>query len=242
MQEALNIIIPVYNEGENILATLTEIKKKISVPVQITVVYDFDEDNTLPALQESIIQDRNIRLVKNQFGRGALNAIKTGFNSVTEGIILVVMADSSDDLVAVDPMYQKIKDGADIVCGSRYMKGGRQIGGPWFKKLLSRMAGLSLFYLAGIPTHDATNSFKMYRKTVLEAFPIESNGGFELGMEIVIKAHLKGYKISEVPSTWRDRNAGESRFKLFQWLPKYLHWYFLALTQKPANKLEKFSQ
>jgi len=242
MGEPLNIIIPVYNEGDNILATLAEIKRKISIPYQVFVIYDFNEDNTLPALQTPIQNGEPIQLVKNQYGRGALNAIKTGFNSVHDGILLVMMADSSDDLAAVTPMYQKMQAGYDIVCGSRYMKGGKQIGGPWFKKLLSRTAGLSLFYLAGIPTHDVTNSFKMYRKKVLDGVEIESNGGFELGMEIVIKAYLKGFKVGEVPSIWRDRNSGESKFKLFQWLPKYIHWYFLALKSRPSTKVENFSQ
>ena len=239
MDGFLNIIIPVYNEGDNIVSTISEIKLKISVPYRILVVYDFDEDNTLPALANSIHKDDGIRLVKNQYGRGALNAIKTGFNSVDDGIILVVMADLSDDLAVVNEMHRKIQEGYDIVCGSRYMKGGKQIGGPWLKKALSRTAGLSLHYLAGIPTHDVTNSFKMYTKKVLNEVEIESNGGFELGMEIVIKSHLKGFKIGEVPSTWRDRSAGESRFKLFQWLPKYIHWYWLALRSKPAVCLEK---
>jgi len=232
----LNIIIPVYNEGDNIVSTISEIKNKISVPYRILVVYDFDEDNTLPALANSIHKNDDIQLVKNIYGRGALNAIKTGFNNVPEGIILVVMADLSDDLAVVNEMHRKILDGYDIVCGSRYMKGGRQIGGPLLKKLLSRTAGLSLYHLAGIPTHDVTNSFKMYTKKVLNEITIESNGGFELGMEIVIKSHLKGFRIGEVPSTWRDRSAGESRFKLFQWLPKYFHWYCLAFKSKPEPK------
>jgi hypothetical protein len=88
---------------------------------------------------------------------------------------------------------------------------------------------MSLHWLAGVPTHDATNSFKMYRRSLLERIRIESEGGFEIGMEILIKAHLLGCKIGEVPSTWRDRSGGESKFRLWKWLPNYLHWYFVAL-------------
>jgi len=84
----------------------------------------------------------NVMLVKNKYGSGALNAIKTGFESIDDGIVLVVMADLSDDLGKVDEMFKKINEGYDIVCGSRYMKGGKQIGGLWFKKLLSRTAGI----------------------------------------------------------------------------------------------------
>jgi len=129
-------------------------------------------------------------------------------------------------------MLAKINEGYDIVCGSRYMKGGRQIGGPKLKKSLSRIAGISLHLLVGIPVHDITNSFKMYTKNVLNDINIESTGGFELGMEIVIKAYNKGYKITEVPSIWSDRQSGDSRFRLWRWLPKYMHWYWFAVQKK----------
>jgi dolichol-phosphate mannosyltransferase len=119
------------------------------------------------------------------------------------------------------------------------MKGGKQLGGPKFKGTLSRMAGLSLHYLTGIPTHDISNSFKMYTSRVIKSIQIESSGGFELGMEIVCKAFLAGFKITEVPSVWRDRSAGQSRFKLWKWLPHYLRWYFFTLRCKRTIDLNK---
>jgi len=230
MFNLLNIVIPVYNEAENIKNTISEINQRVSTPHNIFIIYDFDEDNTLPVARNLMKEQNNIELVKNKYGKGVLNAIKTGFENIKEGVILVVMADLSDDLSKVDEMFEKISEGYDIVCGSRYMKGGRQIGGPRFKKLLSRLAGVSLHYLTGIPTHDITNSFKMYTKKVLDDIKIESNGGFELGMEIVIKAFFKGYKITEVPCVWRDRSAGKSRFKLWKWLPNYIYWYLFAIS------------
>jgi dolichol-phosphate mannosyltransferase len=230
---SINIVIPVYNEGENILKTLDEIKNKIKTPHQIYIVYDFEEDNTLPTVKK--YNQSNLTLVKNKFGKGALNAIKTGFEVVDDGVVLVVMADLSDDLIVVDDMFDKINQGCDIVCGSRFMKGGQHIGGPFLKNVISKWACLSLYYLIGFPTHDVTNSFKMYTKKILNSIKIESNGGFELGMEIVVKAYAKGYKIGEVPSTWRDRSVGESRFKLWEWLPKYLHWYFFAVRKRLFN-------
>ena len=236
MYSFLHIIIPVYNEGDNILRTFQKIEEDISIPHEIRVVYDFEADTTVPVVKDYLSRTENIEkkihLVKNAYGRGALNAIKTGFESVSEGVILVVMADLSDDLVIVGDMFRKINQGYDIVCGSRYMRGGKQIGGPKFKKFLSRAAGLSLHYLTGIPTHDVTNSFKMYTKRVLQDIKIESDGGFELGMEVVIKAHSKGYRIGEVPSVWRDRESGKSNFKLWKWLPKYLHWYWLSVKNR----------
>ncbi len=229
MHQCINILIPVYNEGENIGLTLAEIGSKVKTPYRILIVYDFDEDDTLPVVKKWMGINREIVLLKNRYGRGALNAIKTGFEAVEEGVILVTMADLSDDLSQADEMFKKINEGYDIVCGSRYMKGGAQQGGPWFKKLLSRTAGISLHGLTGLPTHDVTNSFKMHTKKVLNNVEIESQGGFEIGMEIVIKAFQKGYKITEVPSQWRDRKKGETRFKLWKWLPKYVKWYLFAI-------------
>lgn len=228
--DALDIVIPVYNEGENIDRTLAEIEAKVRTPHRVWIVYDFDEDNTLPAVRRWIERTGgDIRLAKNGYGRGVLNAIRTGFGLLEEGVVLVVMADLSDDLAVVDAMFAKINEGNAIVCGSRYMMGGRQIGGPRLKGLLSRLAGLSLRHLAGVPTHDVSNSFKMYTTRVLRSVQIESDGGFEIGMEILVKAHAKGFPIAEVPSIWRDRTAGESRFRLWKWLPRYLHWYWFAM-------------
>ncbi len=228
---SINIVIPVYNEGDNIIRTLSEIEEKVKTPHRIYMSYDFDEDNTLPVVKKYIENkgDVQISVVKNKYGTGALNAIKTGFDCVEDGVILVVMGDLSDDLVSADAMFEKINDGYDIVCGSRYVKGGKQIGGPLLKKTLSRVAGVSLHCLTGISTRDITNSFKMYTKKVLKDITIESNGGFEIGMELVVKSHFAGYRIAELPCVWTDREDGCSRFRVFKWLPKYLKWYFYAL-------------
>jgi len=226
----LSVVCPVYNEAGNIENLLQQVRAKISVPLELLIVFDRDDDTTLPVIHQ--IETRypfKTRLVKNRFGRGALNAIKTGFLESSSEAVLVVMADVSDDLAIVPEMYRLIvEEGFDIVCGSRYMPGGRQIGGPLLKRTLSRLAGVSLHYLAGVPTFDVTNSFKMYRQGFLKRVQLESRGGFEIGMELVVKAFVSGGKITELPTTWTDRVAGESRFRLWHWLPNYLRWYFYA--------------
>ena len=237
--DSLQIAIPVYNEAGNIAHTLGQIEAMVTVPHRILIIYDFAEDDTILVVKELIKERKaeNIFLVKNKYGTGVLNAIRTGFDSIQDGAILVVMADSSDDMSIVDSMFEKINQGYDVVCGSRYMRGGRQIGGPKVKKFLSRTAGISLHLITGIPTRDATNNFKMYRKSLLDAIKIESHGGFEIGMELAVKAFLKGYKIAEVPSIWRDRAAGKSRFRFRRWLPGYFRWYLYALAGRFKNML-----
>ena len=220
----LTIIIPVYNEGENITSAVERIEKEVKYSYQINLIYDSDEDTTLePA------KNLNVNLVKNKYGKGVLNAIKTGLENVQTEFAIVTMADLSDPPEVINNMLDSaIKNNSSIVCASRYMVGGKQIGGPFFKKMMSKYAGLSLHYLAGIPVHDVTNSFKLYRKSFLDNVKIESTGGFELGLELVVKAFKNGDIITEVPTVWTDRVAGKSNFKLIEWLPKYLKWYFMA--------------
>lgn len=224
----LAIVIPVYNEGENIGRTLDAIAAQVATPHRISLVYDFDEDTTLPVARARRDTGRDIRLIKNP-RPGVASAIKTGLRQAEEEYVLVTMADMSDDYADVDTMCGLLDQGYDLVCGSRYMRGGRQIGGPWLKKFLSRLAGISLRVLAGAPTSDATNSFKLYRKRMLDGLSLESDGGFEVGMEIAVKAHALGFKVTEVPTCWTDRAAGVSRFRLVRWAPYYLRWYVAAV-------------
>lgn len=199
------------------------------------MVYDFDEDDTVPVVQAIISRGENrLKLVKNALRPGVVGAIVTGFNQVEDGPALVVMADLSDDLKQVDPMLALYRQGYQVVVGSRYMRGGSIEGGPWLKQFLSRAAGISLHWFRGIPTHDATNAFKIYDREMLKSFRIESQRGFELNLELTVKAFLQGYRIAEVPSTWRDRSHGESRFRLWAWMPQYLKWYFHAFRPKAA--------
>lgn len=226
----LDIIVPVFNESDNILKLFQEIEQEIETCKRIFIVYDFDEDTTVPIVR-SHQNDYSfeIILVKNNLGRGVLNAIKVGMSTATNEMVLVMMADLSDKLDVVDEMCKKMQEGFDLVCGSRYVKGGKQNGGPFLKGLFSRTAGISLHLLTRIPTHDVTNSFKLYRKSMLDSLEIESTGGFEIGIEITVKAYANGYKITEIPSQWFDREEGESNFHMWKWLPKYLHWYIWCI-------------
>lgn len=228
----LTIVIPVYNEQENIKKEIEAIEEKVKIPHETLLVYDFDQDNTLPLARELIRRYPYIKLVHNKYGKGVLNAIKTGLEEASGEAVIVTMADLADDPATMNKMVDKFEEGFDIVCGSRYMKGGRQIGAPKIKSFLSQTAGILGHFLIALPTHDLTNSFKLYRKSLLDKITIESRGGFELGMEIVLKAYFLNAKITEVPTTWHDRTVGTSKFKLFPWLPRYLYWFFWGLKKK----------
>ncbi|QDT44650.1 Undecaprenyl-phosphate mannosyltransferase [Gimesia alba] len=225
----LSVIVPVYNEAENFPCLIEEIDARLSPPFRVLVVYDFDEDTTLPVARQLAETRPYLTLVKNNLGRGPANALRAGFQEAETGPALVIMADLSDDLRDVAPMLALYHSGHRVVCASRYMKGGQQLGGPLLKRTLSRLAGLSLYYLVGFPTHDATNNFRLYDAALVNDLQIESEHGFEIALELTAKAFIRGEPIAEIPTTWKDRSAGESRFQLFRWLPKYLRWYRYAL-------------
>jgi len=198
-------------------------------PLEVLVVHDFDEDTTVPVVKRLQAEMPELRLLRNTLGRGVLNAMKSGLRAARAQYVVVTMGDGSDDSNDIDAMYALATGGADVVAGSRYMRGGRQLGGPLLKRTMSRTAGLSMHWLGGVPVHDVTSNFRLYSKRLLNQVTIESTGGFELGIELTIKAHLLGMRVAEVPTTWRDRTAGTSRFQLWQWLPRYMKWYRAGL-------------
>ena len=227
---ALSVVIPVYNEGENVVQTLRGVVERTRTrPLEVLVVHDFDEDTTVPVVKRLQSDPPEVRLHKNTLGRGALNAMKSGLRAARAPYVLITMGDGSDDPADIDSMYELARGGADVVAGSRYMRGGKQVGGPFLKRTMSRAAGLSLHFLGGLPVHDATSNFRLYSKRLLNQVTIESRGGFELGLELTVKAYRLGMRVAEEPTTWRDRTAGASRFRLLEWLPRYLHWYWRGM-------------
>ena len=224
----LSIVLPVYNEGDHVVPVLRALVTNVHTSHEILVVYDFDEDTTVPVVQALCSELPQVRPHKNELGRGVLNAMKAGMAAARAPYILISMADGSDDPADVDRLVELARQGADLVAASRYMRGGRQVGGPRLKRLMSRTAGLTLHWFAGVPVHDPTNNFKLYSRRFLDAVTIESRAGFELAIELSVKAALGGRRMAEVPTTWRDRTAGESRFRLRAWLPHYLRWYVYA--------------
>jgi glycosyltransferase involved in cell wall biosynthesis len=225
----LSIVLPVYNEGEAVEPVLRALSAGVKTPHELVVVYDFDGDTTVPVIARLSAEVPGLRGLRNDLGRGVLNAMRAGIAGTTAPLVLISMADGSDEPHLVDEMVALARDGADIVAASRYMPGGSQVGGPPLKRLMSRTAGLTLHWIGGVRTHDATNNFKLYSRRFLKSVRIESQGGFELAIELTVKATLAGRRVAELPTTWRDRTAGQSNFKMRAWLPRYLRWYFVAM-------------
>ena len=132
----------------------------------------------------------------------------------------------------IDALARLVDRGVAIAAASRYARGGRYIGGPLVKSTLSRIAGLSLHFLARVGTRDATNSFKAYSTEFVRSVGIDSDEGFEVGLELVAKARRLRLPVAEIPTIWLERTSGQSNFKLQKWLPHYLRWYLYAFGPK----------
>ncbi|MEK6719233.1 MAG: glycosyltransferase family 2 protein [Chloroflexota bacterium] len=232
----VSIVLPVFNEGESVEPVLRALSSGVTAQHELIVVWDFDGDTTRPVVERLAGEIPGLRGVRNDLGRGVLNAMKAGIAAARAPYVLISMADGSDEPHVVDPMLALARGGADVVSASRYMPGGRQIGGPALKRLMSRVAGLTLHWFAGVPTHDPTNNFKLYARRYLEEVTVESTAGFELALELTVKATLAGRTVAEVPTTWRDRTAGQSNFRLRKWLPHYLRWYAAAFRGRFAAR------
>jgi len=224
----VTIVVPAYNEGEEIAGFLTRVAETVTLPFELLVVVDTEQDTTIPVVQRMAAQDPRIRHVVNTYGRGPAQAIRYGFDTAAAPTVVVTMADGSDDPRQIDELTVLVERGVVVAAGSRYMPGGQQIGGPRLKRTLSRLAGQSLHLFAGIGTRDATNSFKAYNADFVRTVTVQSRDGFEIGLELTAKARRARLPVAELPTIWLDRTTGVSNFQLRKWIPKYLRWYFFA--------------
>lgn len=222
----LDIVIPVYNEGKNILSVLNALEEEVISKYRVLICYDFEEDNTLPVVRSYLNDSVDIEFVKNT-GIGPHQAIMTGFNASVAPAVLVLPADDDYNAGIIDTMLARFHDGCEIVCASRFMRDGRGLeGAPWIKNILVWTASFTLYHFARLPSQDATNGFRMFSRRLLGLVDIESGSGFVYSLELLVKAGRLGFQIGQVSARWIERTQGKSRFQILRWLPAYLRWYF----------------
>ena len=236
----VSIVIPVYNEGEAALACLDRILAGVTLQCEVLVVYDDPADTTVPYLEKYAEHEPRVIPVLNGYGPGPARAIRYGIDHARAPVAVVTMADGSDDAEQIDELCKLVERGVVVAAASRYASGGQQVGGPPFKQLLSRMAGLSLYWFARVGTRDATNSFKAYSIEFVRLVGIESDTGFEIGLELVAKARRLRLPTAEIPTIWLERAEGVSSFKVVKWLPRYLRWWRYAFG--PALTADAFTR
>ena len=226
----LDILIPVFNEDETIVKTIENIFSSVKYDYKIIICYDYDEDPTLKIIKESFPHNSKIVFVKN-FSKGFNNALISGFKSSTAKAVLVFMADDHTNHNIINLCYEKFAEGYQVVCPSRFIRGGKMTGNPFLKGVITKLVSFFLFNFTSFPIKDSTNSFRLFSKELINKVKIESNKGFTLSLELTAKAHRLGYKITEIPTIWVERDKGKSRFKLFAFILPYTKWlYYIVKT------------
>ncbi|MDD3725953.1 MAG: glycosyltransferase family 2 protein [Candidatus Ratteibacteria bacterium] len=231
MDILLSIIIPARDEENNIEETIKGLIPHINREnTEIIVVNDHSEDNTVHIVKDIQGQYPFIDIVDNTGEPGFANTLKRGFEVARGKYVLPVMADSCDDPTTIPLMLKKAEEGYDLVCGARYIKGGKRVGGPLIQGFFSRFVGITLHLFTGIPTRDVANAFKMYRRDAVLSIDLKEKG-FAISMEACVKFFVSGYNICDVPTVWYGRKKGKSKFKLSRTLP-YMKLYLWTIWKR----------
>jgi dolichol-phosphate mannosyltransferase len=232
------VVIPTYNEAQNVERLIPEIFKHVP-QIHILFVDDNSPDGTADIIKKQMEQNPNVHLLqraeKNGLGRAYIDGFKVALDMGFE-YIFEMDADFSHDPKEL-PNFLKEMDDYDLVIGSRYIKGVNVINWPLKRLLLSYFANVYTRVITGIPIRDCTGGFKCFRRQVLEAIDfrrIKSNG-YAFQIELNYKAWKKGFRIKEIPIIFVDRVYGESKLsRRIMWEAVFLVWKlrFLSLIKK----------
>ena len=224
----VDIVIPIYNEGEKIIELINLIEKNVKINHRILLCYDDKTDNIFQFKNRLSNFESEIKLVQNP-EQGPCSAVKAGLYYGESESVIVYPADDFINYNIIDTIYEAFKLGTDVVVASRFMKGGSMVGCPVIKSILVRFASTTLYLFSSIPVKDASNGFRLFSRKLINTVKIESRLGFAYSLELLAKCNRLGFGIKEIPAQWEERSEGSSRFKILKWLPDYLKWYFYGL-------------
>ena len=235
----LDIIIPVYNEDENIVKLLKLLDNEVICNFRVLICYDSESDKTLNYLKDSNIIKNEILLIKNP-KQGPNSAIIEGIKSSKSKIILVYMADDFENIKLINRMVDLIEEGNDLVIPSRFIIGGKMLGAVKSKEIVTRVGSHLIYYLARIPFKDCTNAFKMFSTSIVDKIQFDSTTGFTFALELVAKSYFLKLKIIEVPSTWIEVKNRKSNFKMLRWIPYYIYWLLYSMIKNYTLEIKNY--
>ena len=224
----LDIIIPVYNEDENIVRLLKALEDEVVCNFRVLICYDSESDKTLKYVKNRNVINKEILLIRNP-KQGPNSAIIEGINSSIAEIILIYMADDFENVKLINNMINLIERGNELVMPSRFITGGKMLGANKIKKMITIIGSYLIYYLARIPFRDCTNAFKMFSGSLKDKIKLDSTTGFTYALELTTKAYLSNIKIIEIPSTWIETKNRKSNFKVIKWLPYYVYWLMYSI-------------
>lgn len=215
MHQKTLVIIPTYNEKENILRIMEEVLA-LSPGIEILIVDDGSPDGTAGLIKERQKEIARIHLIERPGKLGLGTAYITGFKwgiGRQFDYLIEMDADFSHPPLKVLELIQACEEGADLAIGSRYVHGGKVTDWPWDRLFLSYGASLYVRMITGMPVKDPTAGFVCYKRKVLESLDLDAIQfiGYAFQIEMKYKSWYKGFKIKEIPITFTDRVAGTSK-------------------------------
>ncbi len=222
---SLSIVIPARNEDGCVAATVRKLYREMTehaIGHEIVAVDDNSVDRTWEILQKERTNIPTLRPIRNPSPHGFGRAIVRGLNAMTGDAVVIMMADDSDDSRDVVRYWQQLQAGYDCVFGSRFIRGGRVIDYPLSKLVLNRFANGFIRVLFQHGLNDTTNAFKAYRRTVIDGVRPILSPHFNITVELPLKAIVRGYSWTVIPTTWRNRRHGVGKLAIREMGSRYL--------------------
>ena len=221
-----SVVIPAHNEESGIVATCEAIIARFAVEhiadYEIVVVNDNSHDRTAQILESLCAQHATLRYVNNAPPNGFGFAVRRGLAEFRGRCVAVVMGDLSDSPDDIVAYYCELKQGADCVFGSRFMRGARVVDYPSHKYVLNRLANWFIKILFHLPYNDVTNAFKAYRREVIADIQPLFAQHFNLTVEMPLKAVIRGHSFKVIPISWHNRKSGKSKLRIHEMGSRYL--------------------
>lgn len=227
-----SLVMPAHNEARNLPKLLEKaysVLKKTKEKFEIIVVNDNSTDNSDEVLEMLGKKIKELKVVARTKNPGAGFAIREGLSRAKGHVIITMDADLSHDPAEI-PIFLKLLKNYDMVCGSRYAKGGKAEM-AYSRILVSSLFNFIFRKVLGIPVRDFTSGFRVYKAEILDKIELKSKK-FGIFIEIPLKAHLAGFKLTETPISYHERGFGKSNLNYFKQGPEYLKVAFEALRIK----------
>ena len=214
MEERALVIIPTYNEKENI-RSIVELVLSQAPNLDVLVVDDNSPDGTAAIVEEMAKAEPRLHLLSRPGKLGLGTAYIAGFKwglARQYAYLIEMDADFSHDPREIPNMLKAIQQ-ADLVLGSRYINGVRVVNWPLSRLFLSKGASYYVRIMTGLPINDPTGGFKCFRRRVLESMKLDEvrSNGYAFQIEMTYQAWMKGFRVCEIPITFVDRYAGKSK-------------------------------
>lgn len=220
--DLLLIIVPVSDDPAAFAPFIASVEARVEPPFSVLIVYDRENDSTLPVATEFSKARPWLDLIPNTAGPGETNALRAGFQAAGHGPAVVMSIDGSDDPRELSRMRRLYAEGHPIVAGSRDLRGGRRRGGTRLSRACGRFTNRLVRRIGRLSLTDATHSFRLYDASLVNELGIDTDWKEDVPLELAMKAAARDLPIIEIPTTWTDAAPVRQRMARLLRLPALL--------------------